>query len=94
MFARDPDTIPEVSPNCFDKGTCFYLVLASTRPVINAGFFEVEALIVFKTTYLSYECFIQETKCEHSEWEPQEDGGTENSCMVIMALERGKETES
>ena len=32
--------------------------------VIDAGLSEAAALIVFKTTYLGYECFIQETKYE------------------------------
>lgn len=64
-FAPDPRAVPEVSPNCFDKGACFYLMLGLSRPVIDAGLSKAAAaLIVFKTTYLSYECFIQETKYE------------------------------
>lgn len=60
--------------------------------VINAGLSEAAALIVFKTTYLSYECFIQETKYEPAGWEPsQEHRGTEDPCMLIMAFERVEE---
>ena len=48
--------------------------------------------LFFKTTYLSYECFIQETKYEPAGWEPsQERRGTEDSCMLIMAFERVEE---
>lgn len=90
--ARDLHAAPEVSPNCFDKGACFYLMLGFSRLVIDAGLSEAAALIVFKTTYLSYECFIQETKYELAGWEPpQEHWGTEDSCMLIMALERVEE---
>ena len=39
-------------------------MLGFSRLVIDAGRSEAAALIVFKTTYLSYECFIQETKYE------------------------------
>lgn len=39
-------------------------MLGFSRLVIDAGLSEAAALIVFKTTYLSYECFIQETKYE------------------------------
>lgn len=59
-----PNAVLEVSRNCFDKGACFYLMPNFFRPVIDAGLSEAAALIVFKTTYLSYECFIQETKYE------------------------------
>lgn len=68
----NPHVVPEVVPSFFDKGACFYLMLGFTRPVIDTGLFEAAALIVFKTTYLSYECFIQETKYELAEWEPHE----------------------
>lgn len=63
---HDPSTTPGVSPNCFDKDACFffYLMHGFSGLVINAGLSEAAALIVFKTTYLSYECFIQETKYE------------------------------
>lgn len=59
-----PHAAPAMSPNCFDKGPCFSLMLGFSRLVIDAGLSEAAALIVFKTTYLSYECFIQETKYE------------------------------
>lgn len=38
--------------------------------MIDAGLSEAAALIVFKTTYLCYECFIQETKYEPAGREP------------------------
>lgn len=42
----------------------------------------------FETTYLSYECFIQETKYELAGWElPQEHWEIEDSCMLIMVSE-------
>lgn len=56
--------VPESSPNGFDKGARFYLMLCFFWPVIDADSSKAAALIVFKTTYLSYECFIQETKYE------------------------------
>lgn len=64
-----PNAVPEVSPNYFDKDACLYLS-NFFRPVIDAGLSEAAALIVFKTTYLSYECFIQETKYELAGREP------------------------
>lgn len=84
---------PAMSPNCFDKGPCFSLMLGFSRLVIDAGLSEAAALIVFKTTYLSYECFIQETKYELAGWEPpQEYRGMVDSCMLITAGEKeGKE---
>lgn len=37
--ARDPHAAPEVSPNCFDKGGCFFLMLGFFGLVIDAGLF-------------------------------------------------------
>lgn len=88
--ACDPHTSPEVSPNCFNKGACFLLMLGFSRLVTDAGLSEAVALIVFRTTYLSYECFIKETKYELAGQEPpQEHGGMANSC--IKFLKRVKE---
>ncbi len=87
-----PPRRPKLSPNCFDKGVCFYLMLGFSGLLIDAGLSKAAALIVFKTTYLSYECFIQETKYELAGWEPpQEQWGTEDSCMLIMVLKRVEE---
>lgn len=41
--------------------------------MIDAGLSEAAALIVFKTAYLSYECFIQETKYELAGREPPQE---------------------
>lgn len=88
--ACDPHTSPEVSPNCFNKGACFHLMLGFSRLVTDAGLSEAVALIVFRTIYLSYECFIKETKYEPAGQEPpQEHGGMTNSC--IKFLKRVKE---
>lgn len=45
---RDPHTTPGVSPNCFDKDACFFiLVHGFSGLVIDAGLSEAAALIVF-----------------------------------------------
>lgn len=85
----NPHVVLEVGPNFFDKGACFYLMLGFTRPMIDTGLFEAAALIVFKTTYLSYECFIQETKCELAEWEPHEHWGIERLMHANNGLREG-----
>lgn len=55
----------------------------------DAGLSEEVALIVFRTTYLSYECLIRETKYELVGLEsPQEHAGMANSC--IKSLKRYK----
>lgn len=58
--------------------SCFQLVT-------DAGLPKAVALIVFRTTYLSYECFIEETKYELVGLEaPQEHEGMANSCTKSL----------
>lgn len=48
LGARNPHTVPELSPNCSDKGICFYLMLGFSEPVIDAGLSKAGALIVLR----------------------------------------------
>lgn len=48
LGARDTHTVPELSPNCSDKGICFYLMLGFSEPVIDAGLSKAGALIVLR----------------------------------------------
>lgn len=62
-LSYEPHATPVMSPNCFVKGQCFYRMLGLSWFVIDAGPPEV-ATLIFRTTYLSYEYFIQQTKYE------------------------------
>lgn len=79
-----PHATPVMSPNC----QCFYRM-----PLRGLSWFVIDAsppevaTLIFRTTYLSYECFIQQTKYELAGWEPpQEHGGMVDSCMLITAV--------
>lgn len=72
----EPHLHPVMSPNCFDNCPCFYRMLGLSWFVIDAGPPEAAALI-FRTPYLSYECFIQQT---------QEHEGMADSCVLITAV--------
>ena len=91
LCAHDPTQSPKWAQITLTRAPVFYLMLGLSRPVIDAGPLEAAALTVFKTTYLSYECFIQDSKYELGGWEPpQEHWGVEESCMLIMAEQKRK----